>query len=123
MLDGITTREYDMTTTTSIGDRLLGAAQRLTRLLGEVSDGTAIARPTTWTIAETAAHVLAELSDHAELAEQGVKPELDEGPAWKRGRQANALQQQRFAERDLHLLAPQLVPAARRAIDALSRTD
>jgi hypothetical protein len=112
-------KEFSMTITLSVGDCLLGAAGRLTSLLEQTPDATAIAEPTSWTVAETAAHVLAELSDHADLAESGREPGLPDGPAWKKGRQANAEQLQRFPERDLHRIAAQLVPAAQRAVDAL----
>ena len=109
-----------MITSLSAGGCLLGAAHRLTGLLHQVPDGAAVAKPTSWTAAETAAHVLAELSDHADLADSGVQPDLAEGPAWKRGREANAEQLERFPDRDVRAIAEQLVPAAQRAVDALS---
>lgn len=103
---------------------LVPAAQRLADLLNHVPDARAVAAPTTWTVAATAAHVLAELQDHADLAEADTPPRLPDGPAWTRGRAANAQQLQKDPRRDLREIADELVPAAERAVRVLSgRTD
>lgn len=111
-----------MTTThlTTAGEALLSASERLATLLRAVPDPTRIARPTSWTIAETAVHVLSELEDHVTYAQSDGRPELPDGPAWTRGRAANAEQLERTPERDLPVLAAQLRPAAERAVAALS---
>jgi uncharacterized protein (TIGR03083 family) len=105
---------------TTAGEALLATAERMATLLRAVPDPTLIARPTTWTIAETAVHVLSELEDHVTYAESASRPELPDGPAWQRGRAANAEQLERTPERDLPVLAAQLRPAAERAVAALS---
>lgn len=105
---------------TTAGDKLLATSERMATLLRAVPDPALIARPTTWTIAETAVHVLSELDDHAAYAESASRPELPDGPAWMRGRAANAEQLQRTPERDLQVIAAELQPAAERAVAALS---
>ena len=94
---------------------LLDAAGRTASLLTAVTDPARVARPTTWTIAETAAHIVAELGTHADLAESGRLPQLGDVSAAQRGRRANAAQLGEFTERDLATLAAQVVPAAARA--------
>jgi uncharacterized protein (TIGR03083 family) len=108
---------------TTAGEALLATTERLAALLREVPDPTLIARPTSWTIAETAVHVLSELEDHVAYAENASRPDLPDGPAWTRGRAANAEQLERTPERDLQVLAAQLTPAAERAVAALSDVD
>jgi uncharacterized protein (TIGR03083 family) len=108
---------------TTAGEALLATTERMATLLRAVPDPTLIARPTTWTIAETAVHVLSELEDHVAYAENAARPDLPDGPAWQRGRAANAEQLERTPERDLQLLAAQLVPAAERAVSVLSGVD
>ncbi len=105
---------------TAAGETLLATTDRTAELLRAVPDATRIARPTSWTIAETAAHILTELEDHAEYAESAGRPELGDGPAWSRGRAANAEQLERTAERDVRVIAAQLRPAAERAVHALT---
>ena len=98
---------------------LLDAAGRTASLLTTVRDPTRVARPTTWTIAETAAHIVAELGTHTSLAESGRLPQLGDGSAARRGRRANAEQLGEFTQRDLATLAAQMVPAAARAISVI----
>jgi len=98
---------------------LLDAAGRTASLLTAVADPARIAPPTTWTITETAAHIVAELGTHADLAESGRVPQLGEVSAARRGRRANAEQLGAFAERDLATLAAQVVPAAAHAVDVI----
>ncbi len=98
---------------------LLDAAGRTASLLTTVRDPTRVARPTTWTIAETAAHIVAELGTHTSLAESGRLPQLGDGSAARRGRRANAEQLGEFTQRDLATLAGQMVPAAARAISVI----
>ena len=105
---------------TTAGEALLATTDRTAALLRAVRDPTRIARPASWTIAETAAHILTELEDHALYAETARRPDLPDGPAWTRGRAANAEQLERTTERDLRALAAQLRPAAERAVAALS---
>jgi uncharacterized protein (TIGR03083 family) len=105
---------------TTAGEALITTSERLATLLRAVSDPALIARPTTWTVAETAVHVLSELEDHTAYAESGNRPELPDGPAWTRGRAANAEQLERTPERDLPVIAAQLRPAAERAAAVLS---
>jgi uncharacterized protein (TIGR03083 family) len=105
---------------TTAGEALLATTDRMAALLRAVRDPTRIARPTTWTIAETAAHVLSELEDHAEYAENASRPDLPDGPAWLRGRAANAEQLARHSERDVQEIAAALRPAAERAVTSLS---
>ena len=104
------------TTTTKA---LLDAAGRTASLLATITDPTRVAHPCTWTIAETAAHIVAELGTHADLAESGRLPQLGDVSAAQRGRRANAEQLGGFTERDLATLAAQLVPAAARAVDVI----
>jgi MDMPI C-terminal domain len=98
---------------------LLDAAARTASLLTAVTDPARVASPTTWTIAETAAHIVAELGTHADLAENGRLPQLGDVSAAQRGRRANAEQLGGFAERDLATLAAQVVPAAAHAVDVI----
>ena len=105
---------------TTAGEALLARTERLVALLRAVPDPTLIARPTRWTIAEAAVHVLSELEDHVAYAENASRPDLPDGPAWTRGRAANAEQLERTPERDLPVIATELGPAAERAVAALS---
>jgi uncharacterized protein (TIGR03083 family) len=104
---------------TTAADALLDAAGRTAALLTAVTDPARVASPTTWTIGETAAHIVAELGTHADLAESGRLPQLGDVSAARRGRRANAEQLGAFAERDLVTLAAQVVPAAARAVDVI----
>lgn len=110
----------DSTTgTTATARALLDAAGRTASLLNAVTDPERVASPTTWTIAETAAHIVAEPGTHADLAESGRLPQLGDVSAAQRGRRANAGQLGGFTERDLVTLAAQVVPAAARAVDVI----
>ena len=68
---------------TTAGEALLATTERMATLLRAVPDPELIARPTTWTIAETAVHVLSELEDHVAYAENDARPDLPDGPAWQ----------------------------------------
>jgi hypothetical protein len=107
------------TGTQATAQALLDAAARTTSLLSAITDPARIVPPTDWTIAETAAHIVAELGTHTDLAETGRVPQLGDGRAARRGRRANASQLAGFAERDLSTLATQVEPAAARAVNVI----
>lgn len=113
------TRQQDTTTS----EQLTAAATAFADLLRSVPDAGAIAAPTTWTIAETAAHVVGDVTGTADLAESGSAPVLGDGPAWRRGREANARQLEEIPDRDPVALADAVVAATERAVRALAAAD
>jgi len=115
----VRTSPGNITGTTTTAQALLDAAGRTAALLATITDPARAASPTTWTIAETAAHIVAELGTHTDLAESGRLPQLGDVSAPRRGRRANAEQLGEFTERDLATLAAQVVPAAARAVDVI----
>ena len=98
-------------------DELVKAAGRTAALLRAVPDPSAPVPGLTWTVAETAAHLVAELDDYRAMFTSPAKAPAT-GDAAKRNAIANAAQLQRFRERDLSRLADDLVPAAEKFLAA-----
>jgi uncharacterized protein (TIGR03083 family) len=97
---------------------LVGAAGRTAQLLRSGLDPDARVPGLTWSAGETAAHLVADLREHAALAAGAHRPaaatsELGDGrTAAERGAGANQAQLDAFPERDLTVLADLLEDAA-----------
>jgi uncharacterized protein (TIGR03083 family) len=107
---------------TSADDRqgaLQAAVARTAALLRAVPDPHAAVPGLEWTVAETAAHLVAELHDYTGFltgkrrADDRVGGEPGQRGPSEHGAISNAAQLDEFAERDLSRLADMLVPAAR----------
>lgn len=100
------------------GHTLLDAAARTAGLLRQVRQPAAPVPGLTWSIAETAAHMVAEFVDYAAFARgerEAQSPPVPAGARQSAARQqeaANTAQLARFRERNLSRLADQVVPAA-----------
>ena len=108
------------------GRALREAAARAADLLRTVPHPDAAVPALDWTAAETAAHMVGELTDYAAFAggERDAGPPLDpaadQTPA-RRNAAANAAQLARLTERDLSRLADAVVPAADEFLAAAGR--
>jgi uncharacterized protein (TIGR03083 family) len=98
-------------------DELVQAAARTAALLRAVPDPSAPVPGLSWTVAETAAHLVAELDDYRALF-GGASARPGGGDASKLNAAANIAQLARFRERDLSRLADDLVPAAEKFLAA-----
>lgn len=112
----------------SRADRALQqAAARTAAFLRTVPDGSLAVPGLAWNVAETAAHVVAELNDYAGFAtgERDARDHLRQhagaSTPSQRNAAANARQLEEFTERDLSRLANLLVPAAEAFIEAGAR--
>jgi uncharacterized protein (TIGR03083 family) len=106
------------------GQGLRQAAVRAAGLLRAVRPPDAAVPGLTWTVSETAAHMVAEVRDYAAFAsgELDPGPPLAPGePAARRQASANSAQLARFTERDLPRLADMLAPAAEDFLAAAAR--
>jgi uncharacterized protein (TIGR03083 family) len=108
------------------GQALRQATARTTGLLRGVRQPDAAAAGLTWTVSETAAHLVAEITDYAAFArgEQDAGPRLAPGDAetpTQRQAAANTAQLARFTERDLTRLADSLAPAVEDFIAAAAQ--
>jgi uncharacterized protein (TIGR03083 family) len=97
---------------------LAGAASRTAQLLRSGLDPAARVPGLSWTAAETAAHLVADLREHTALAAGAHRPSAatnasdDRQNAAQRGAAANQSQLDAFSERDLTVLADLLEDAA-----------
>jgi uncharacterized protein (TIGR03083 family) len=102
------------------------AAGRTAALLRRVPDASAAVPGLEWSVAETAAHLVAELTHYAGFVKgtRDVHATLAQGrpeePPARRTATANAAQLAEFTERDLSRLADMMVPAADDFIAAAS---
>ena len=114
-------------TNSQTADRALRqAAGRAAGLLRGVQQRDATAQGLAWTVSETAAHMVAEVTDYAAFAraEQDAGPRLAPGDTetpTQRQAVANAAQLARFTERDLNKLADSLAPAVEDFITAAAQ--
>jgi hypothetical protein len=101
---------------------LLDAAARTAELLRAVTDPAAPVPGLSWTVADTAAHLVGELADYRDAVAgapvPASHPTVAEPGAGRRNATANAEQLTRVHERDLHKLADQLVPTAEEFLTA-----
>jgi uncharacterized protein (TIGR03083 family) len=115
----------DTTISPAAGQALRQAAGRTADLLRGVHQGDATAQGLTWTVSETAAHIVAEITDYAGFArgDQDAGPRLAPGATETPTQQqaaANTAQLARFTERDLGKLADSLAPAVQDFIAAVA---
>jgi hypothetical protein len=113
-------------------DALLRAAERTAALIRRIPDGSAGTKGLNWTLAETAAHLVADIADHADLADSALAgaPSSDPGsdggerpagaPPTERSAAANADQLAQLRERDPQTLADLMVPTAERFTRAVA---
>jgi uncharacterized protein (TIGR03083 family) len=100
-----------------VDSALAGAAAKTARLLRSGLDPAARVPGLSWTAAETAAHLVADLREHAALlagtcvSPTSGRPVADGPNAAQRGAAANRAQLESFTERDLTVLAEQLPEA------------
>jgi uncharacterized protein (TIGR03083 family) len=116
----------ETTITPAAGQALRQAAGRAADLLRGVQHRDATAQGLTWTVSETAAHVVAEITDYAAFARgaQDAGPRLGAGDTetpTQRQVAANTAQLTRFTERDLPRLADSLAPAVEDFIAAAAQ--
>jgi ABC-type transporter Mla subunit MlaD len=103
------------------------AAGRAAALVRTAPDGSAAVPQLTWTVADTAAHLVAEVTHYtgfvtgARDAEATLARLAAEGTPAQRNAVANAAQLAEFTERDPSRLADMLVPAVDDFIAAASR--
>src|SRR5579859_6454806 len=99
-------------------DALRNAAERTARMVRTVPDGAARVPGMDWTAAETAAHVVGDLSFFTSFltGQRDARDYLDEGPggptAAERNAAVNTRQLREFPERDLPRLADAIIAAA-----------